>query len=416
MFGPHNGNVTTRAVAYASSGQPLHFIQEPQDTVVYNTSLVLRCAAQGDPSPTIAWYRGDPPALVSDGHVVNGSLVIPSVVEGVDASRGGIPYHCRASSAQFGTIRSRTATVYYAFFGGYPEGRDITYSVKNSSNPLDQDNVALYCNVSRSNPPPSITWVDDLNQTVPNIGTRFLYLDGGRYLAIIGVDPVTAQRVFHCRVTNVFGMLSVDSPTRYRFSITASPGTGLVVYKPLQDVTAFEGDTNVQFSMVVADGGGLVFLTYTITSVPSGSSLQITALPTQPAVAGIISGPVSLVDSGTVVTCRVFSSAGVTLYTATLTVLARASLVVTSSPVDSLDNSVGTNVSFTCEASGGNLVGIRDVPVFSVHWNQFSVETVESGSVTVSTCYVDIVNITCYPKKGPTAQTPQHSTVLVQDT
>ena len=77
----------------------------------------------------------------------------------------------------------------------------------------------------------------------------------------------------------------------------------------------------MQFSMVVADGGGLVFLTYTITSVPSGSSLQITALPTQPAVAGIISGPVSLVDSGTVVTCRVFSSAGVTLYTATLTVL-----------------------------------------------------------------------------------------------
>ena len=75
---------------------------------------MLRCAAQGDPSPTTTWYRGDPPALVSDGHVVNGSLVIPSVVEGVDASRGGIPYHCRASSAQFGTIRSRTATVYYA--------------------------------------------------------------------------------------------------------------------------------------------------------------------------------------------------------------------------------------------------------------------------------------------------------------
>ena len=228
-----------------------------------------------------------------------------------------------------------------AVFGGGPsEGENITYNVKNASNPLDQDNVALYCNVSRSNPPPSITWVDDLNQTVPNIGTRFLYLDGGQYLAIIGVDPVTAQRVFHCRVTNVFGMLSVDSPTRYRFNITgesssfpvhirrcvpssppASPGTGLVIYKPLQDVTAFEGDTNVQFSMVFADGGGSVSLTYIITSVPAGSSLQTTALSTLHAVAGIISGPVSLVDSGTVVTCRVFSSAGVTLYTATLTVL-----------------------------------------------------------------------------------------------
>ena len=30
--------------------------------------------------------------------------------------------------------------------------------------------------------------------------------------------------------------------------------------------------------------------------------------------------------------------------------------MVTSSPGDSLDNSVGTNVSFTCEARGGNLV------------------------------------------------------------
>ena len=74
----------------------------------------------------------------------------------------------------------------------------------------------------------------------------------------------------------------------------------------------------MQFSMVIADNGGSVSLTYIITSVPAESSLQTTTLPTQP---GIISGPVSLVDSGTVVTCRVFSSAGVTLYTATLTVL-----------------------------------------------------------------------------------------------
>ena len=90
------------------------FTQEPQDTVVYRNILVLNCTTQGDPSPTITWYRGDPPALVPDVLVVNGSLVIPTVVEGVDASRGGIPYHCRATTAQFGTIRSRTANVYYA--------------------------------------------------------------------------------------------------------------------------------------------------------------------------------------------------------------------------------------------------------------------------------------------------------------
>ena len=86
--------------------QLFHFTQEPQNTVIYKNNLIINCTAQSDPSPTITWYRGDPPALVPDVHVVNGSLVIPTVVEGVDASRGGIPYHCRATTAQFGTVRS----------------------------------------------------------------------------------------------------------------------------------------------------------------------------------------------------------------------------------------------------------------------------------------------------------------------
>ena len=97
-----------------TTSQSTYFTQEPQDTVVYKNNLVLNCAAQSDPSPMITWYRGEPPASVTNVHVVNGSLVIPTVVEGVDASRGGIPYHCRATTAQFGTIRSRTANVYYA--------------------------------------------------------------------------------------------------------------------------------------------------------------------------------------------------------------------------------------------------------------------------------------------------------------
>ena len=97
-----------------ANGQPPHFTKEPQDTMIYKNNLVLNCTVQGDPSPTITWYRGEPPVLVPDVHMVNGSLVISTVVEGVDASRGGIPYHCRATTAQFGTIRSRTANVYYA--------------------------------------------------------------------------------------------------------------------------------------------------------------------------------------------------------------------------------------------------------------------------------------------------------------
>ena len=103
----------------------------------------------------------------------------------------------------------------------------------------------------------------------------------------------------------------------------ASPGTGLVIYKPLQDVTAFEGDTNVQFSIVPSDfNASLVFVDCRITSAPPGSSLQSTPpFPSHCKGCLVISGPVSLVDSGTVVTCDVFRRANWISYTATLTVL-----------------------------------------------------------------------------------------------
>ena len=97
----------------------------------------------------------------------------------------------------------------------------------------------------------------------------------------------------------------------------ASPRTGLTIYKPLQDVTAYEGDTNIQFSMVAA-GDGSIDLTFALTSVPIGSLLTIEKLPVvQLSVVGLVGGPVSLVDSGAVVTCRVSGSVS---YTATLTV------------------------------------------------------------------------------------------------
>ena len=69
---------------------------------------------------------------------------------------------------------------------------------------------------------------------------------------------------------------------------------------------------------MVAAGDGLIDLTFALTSVPVGSSLQVTKLTVQSSVVGLVGGPVSLVDSGAVVTCRVSGSA---FYTATLTVL-----------------------------------------------------------------------------------------------
>ena len=69
--------------------------------------------------------------------------------------------------------------------------------------------------------------------------------------------------------------------------------------------------------MVAASDGSIV-LTFVLTSVPVGSSLKATKLTVQSSVVGLVGGPVSLVDSGAVVTCRVSGSVS---YPATLTVL-----------------------------------------------------------------------------------------------
>ena len=77
-------------------------------------SLTLHCTASGDPSPNIIWYRsGNTFNNARTTVIVNGTLHIVNITEGVDATRGGLPYHCTATNT-FGTIRSRTANISYA--------------------------------------------------------------------------------------------------------------------------------------------------------------------------------------------------------------------------------------------------------------------------------------------------------------
>ena len=77
-----------------------------------SASLTLNCNASGDPPPIITWYR-EGTRLSSDLVSASGSLVIADFTEGVDATRGGVSYHCTANNT-FGTIRSRAANVVYA--------------------------------------------------------------------------------------------------------------------------------------------------------------------------------------------------------------------------------------------------------------------------------------------------------------
>ena len=110
----------------AVTGTPPSFNEEPQDMVVFErdaagnrASFNLTCVASGDPTPTITWFRNGA-HLSLDQRIqqqitmnTTGTLLIVNITEGVDARRGGLPYHCTATN-KFGTIRSRAANISYA--------------------------------------------------------------------------------------------------------------------------------------------------------------------------------------------------------------------------------------------------------------------------------------------------------------
>ena len=151
---------------------------------------------------------------------------------------------------------------------------------------------------------------------------------------------------------------------------TVYSSTLLFIYKPLEDVTAYDGDTNVKFSIVAASLG-MTSIQYSITSTPAGSSLTFGPINIQNTVVGVIAGPLSVNDNGTTVMCSVIYGvpAMVATYTATLTVLGKtlvfevimymsltwlyycmcaAAPVLISSPNNSLYNLQGDSASFTC--------------------------------------------------------------------
>ena len=82
------------------------------DAIEQRTTLTIDCVTEGDPTPTVTWFRSG--VEVNSSLVLeSGTLFIANISEGEFASRNGTPYYCTATNT-LGTIRSRTAKVIYA--------------------------------------------------------------------------------------------------------------------------------------------------------------------------------------------------------------------------------------------------------------------------------------------------------------
>ena len=101
----------------------------------------------------------------------------------------------------------------------------------------------------------------------------------------------------------------------------------LIIYKPLQNMIAYDGDTSVTFAIVAASLGPTAY-SYSILSAPPGSQFMATGGLGQAAIVNI-AGPVTVNDDGTVVQCIVnYGAFQVATYAATLTVLGKVMVPV----------------------------------------------------------------------------------------
>ena len=110
--------------------------------------------------------------------------------------------------------------------------------------------VALECDVLDAEPPPQIKWYNDtgaIQEVTRNNKVRFL--DGGRFLYLRTLDSSHLEQQYYCAVTNVNLNKEISAPTRYVLIDNLTQGV-LIDYKQIGDLTAFVGNTSIEFAYV----------------------------------------------------------------------------------------------------------------------------------------------------------------------
>ena len=110
--------------------------------------------------------------------------------------------------------------------------------------------VALECDVLDAKPPPQIKQFDDLGDIHEvRQGNNVRFLDSGRYLYLGRLQPAHLQRQYYCTVTNVNLSQEISASTRYVLTDNLPQGV-LTDYKQIGDLTAFAGNTSIEFAYV----------------------------------------------------------------------------------------------------------------------------------------------------------------------
>lgn len=109
--------------------------------------------------------------------------------------------------------------------------------------------VALKCDVLGANPP-QIKWYNDqgaIQEVTLDNSVRFL--DDGHYLYLRRLQASHLERQYYCAVTNVNLSQEISAPTRYVLTDTLTQGV-LMDYKQIGNLTAFVGNTSLEFAYV----------------------------------------------------------------------------------------------------------------------------------------------------------------------
>lgn len=130
--------------------------------------------------------------------------------------------------------------------------------------------VALECDVLDAKPPPKIKWYNDtgaIQEVTRNNEVRFL--DGGHYLYLRNLDSSHLEQHYYCTVTNVNSNQEISAPTRYVLTDNLTQGV-LIDYKQIGDLTAFVGNTSIEFAYVGGVFGELLIINGTVNTLTVG--------------------------------------------------------------------------------------------------------------------------------------------------